>query len=78
MKFLFDKTNKYINDKLKEKYAKNFKSRIFDEKAENAYRYLYIAKEISRDNILEFIEVRLFMGIYKYNCIDKYWSLDIL
>lgn len=64
MKFLCDESNKYVTDKLKEKYGENFKSRILDEKDYNSYRNLYVTKGINEDDIRAFIGVRLFMGIY--------------
>lgn len=78
MKLLCDESNEYITDKLKKKYGENFKHKILEEKAYNTYRYLYVTKGINEDDILAFIGVRLFMGIHKYSCIDKYWSRDIL
>ena len=60
------------------KYGSNFKEFILNEKAYNTYRYLYVAKGITKEDISVFIGVKIFMGINKLTSIDNYWSNDVL
>ena len=78
MNFFEQESNKYVTNILIKKYGSNFKEFILNEKAYNTYRYLYVTKGITKEDILAFIGVRIFMGINKLPSIDNYWSNDVL
>ena len=78
MNFFEQESNKYVTNILIKKYGSNFKEFILNEKAYNTYRYLYVTKRITKEDILAFIGVRIFMGINKLPSIENYWSNDVL
>ena len=78
MNFFEQESNKYVTNILIKKYGSNFKEFILNEKAYNTYRYLYVTKGITKEDILAFIGVRIFMGINKLLSIENYWSNDVL
>ena len=72
MNFFEQETNKYVANILIKKYGSNFKEFILNEKAYNIYRFLYVTKGITKENILAFIGLRIFIGINKLPSIENY------
>ena len=58
-KLLYDEFKWYIVEKHKEKYGENFINKILELKAYNTYKYLYVTRGISDEDILAFIGIIL-------------------
>ena len=78
MNFFEQESNKYVTNILIKKYGSNFKEFILNEKSYNIYRYLYVTKGITKEDIFTFIEERIFIGINNLPSIENYWSNDVL
>ena len=48
--------------------------KIFYQKNYYTYPYLYVKKGISKEDIMTFIGIILYMGIHKYHSIESYWN----
>ena len=65
--FLSQETNNYIRNKLLNEYGSYYKEKMKANKKYNIYEYFYITKDISNLYILDFIAIRIYMGIEKYS-----------
>ena len=44
----------------------------------NTYPFLYVTKGITREDILAFIDIRIYMGIHKLLSVTYYWSNEAM
>ena len=71
---LVEEANNYYKKILIDKYGIDYKKVILAKKGFNTYPYLYVTKGISKEDILAFLGIRIYMGIHKYPVIDYYWN----
>ena len=74
LNFFVKESNEYYTNILINKFGNNFKEIILSKKNYNTYPYLYVKKGISKEDIIAFIGIRLYMGIHKYPSIESYWN----
>ena len=78
LEFFVKESNIYYEKILKEKFGDNYKEIIFAKNSYNTYPYLYITKGIKKEDIIAFIEIRIFIGLHKYPTIECYWNNSYL
>ena len=74
LNFFVKESNEYYTNILRNNFGNNFKEIILSKKNYNTYPYLYVKKGISKEDIIAFIGIRLYMGIHKYTSIESYWN----
>ena len=74
LNFFVKESNEYYTNILRNNFGNNFKEIILSKKNYNTYPYLYVKKGISKEDIMAFIGIRLYMGIHKYPSIESYWN----
>ena len=75
---LVEESNNFYKNILFEKYGPDYRTIVMSKKAHNTYPYLFVTKGISREDILAFIGIRMYMGLHKYPNIECYWTDSIL
>ena len=63
-----------MNIFLKNKFGEDFKDVILNQKNYNTYPYIYVTKDIHKEDIFAIIAIRIFMWLHKYPSIDNYWK----
>jgi len=71
---LVEESNNYYQKVLLEKYGPDYRKIILSKTTFNTYPYLYVTKGITRDDILAFIGIRMYMGLHKYPNFEFYWN----
>ena len=75
---LVQESNNYYKKILIEKYGTNYMEIILSKNSFGTYPFLYVTRGISREDILAFIGMRIYMGIRKYPNIECYWNGSFL
>ena len=76
-----EESNHYFTEILKEKYGNDFKNIVLSlnkEKLQKNYAYYYVTRGITKDAILTFIGIKIFMGLHKYPSLKSYWSSNYM
>ena len=76
-----EESNHYFTEILKEKYGNDFKNIVLSmnkEKLAKNYAYYYVTRGISKEDILTFIGIKIFMGLHKYPSLKSYWSSNYM
>ena len=76
-----EESNHYFTEILKEKYGNDFKNIVLSmnkEKLAKNYAYYYVTRGISKNDILTFIGIKIFMGLHKYPSLKSYWSANYM
>jgi len=75
---LVEESNNYYQKVLIEKYGCDYRKIILSKTSFNTYPYLYVTKGISKDDILAFIGIRMYMGLHKYPNFEFYWNDSVI
>lgn len=68
--YFASESNNYYDKILKIRYDNDFKEKILEQKSYNTYPYLYVMKGISKEDILCFIGIRIFMAFINYPLLN--------
>lgn len=63
---------------LLDKYGNDYKSIILKSNNYRIYADLYIKRGIIKKDILAYIGIRIYIGLYKYSSIEEYWKDGLL
>ena len=74
MSLLVEESNNYYKKILISKYGYDYKNIILLKNSLSSYESLFIIKGITKNDILIFIGIRIFMGLHKYPNLDCYWN----
>ena len=80
IKLLVQESNNYYQKILFEKYGSDYKNLILSQESKNSnnkYLFYFVTRGISKEDILAFIGIRIYMGLHKYPNISSYWSNNI-
>ena len=81
IKLLVQESNNYYQKILIEKYGSDYKNLILSQESKNSnnkYLFYFVTRGISKEDILAFIGIRIYMGLHKYPNISSYWSNNSL
>ena len=71
---LVEESNKYYSELLIEKYGSDYKQIIKSKEATSSYAYLFVTKGITKEDILGYIGIRIYMGIHNLPSIRHFWN----
>ena len=74
---LSEATNEYYRKTLIENYGQDYKKLILSKESTSSYEYYYVTKGISKEDILAYIGVRIYMAIHKLPAIKDYWRAGL-
>ena len=72
---------KYYQKVLREKYGNDFKNIILTKYAQRptrTYQYYFVTRGITKEDILTFIGIKIYMGLHKYPNLKSYWTKNSL
>ena len=59
---------------LLDKYGNDYKSIILKSNNYGTFADLYVKRGINKEDILAYIGIKIYMGLYKYSSIEEYWK----
>ena len=71
---LVEGSNAYYTKYLLDNYGKDYKKIILSKEAPASYPYLYVTRGISREDVLAYVGIRIYMALHKLPAIRLYWS----
>jgi len=71
---LASESNKYYQNLLVESFGNDYKKLILAHRSTSSLPYLYLTRGITKEDILAYIGVRIFMGIHKLPSFNLYWK----
>ena len=71
---LVEESNNYYRKLMIEKFGDDYRNIILSKRLSGSCPYLFISRGITREDILAFIGVRIYMGILKLPLISLYWK----
>ena len=74
LEILTEESNNYVKTILLYKYGNGYKSIILKNNNYGTYLDLYIKRGINKEDILTYIGVRIYIGLYKYSSIEEFWK----
>ena len=66
LELLSEESNNYMKKILLDKYGNDYKSIILKSNNYGTYADLYVKRGINKEDILAYIGIRIYMGLYKY------------
>ena len=74
IELLVEESNNYYKRMLTENFGLEYKRVILTKMTAGSLPYLYITKGISKEDILAYIGIRIYMGLHKLPSIKHYWK----
>jgi len=74
VELLVEESNNYMRQMCIEKHGPDYRKHLLTNKIFSTFPYLYVTKGISKEDILAFIGMRIYMGIHHYDNLRKYWN----
>ena len=78
LELLSEESNNYMKKILLDKYGNDYKSIILKSNNYGTYPDSHEKREINKEDILAYIGIRIYMGLYKYSSIEEYWKDGLL
>ena len=78
LELLTEESNNYMKKMLLDKYGTDYKAIILKSNNYGTYADLYVKRGINKEDILAYIGIRIYMGLYKYSSIEEYWKDGLL
>jgi hypothetical protein len=78
LELLVEESNNYMKQLCIEKHGPDYRKGLLTGKCYSTYGHLYVTKGITKEDILAFIGMRIYMGIHKYPNLKKYWNKNDL
>ena len=74
VELLAEESNNFYCKMLKERYGEDYRNIILSKKSTGTLSYLYLTRGISKEDIMAFVGIRIFMGIFRLPSVDLYWK----
>ena len=78
LEMLSEESNTYYKKVLSEIELTYYKKIIISKESTSSYQYLYVTKGITKEDILAYVGVRIYMGLHKIPSIERYWRTKSL
>jgi len=75
---LVEESNNYYRKILIEKFGTDYKNVILSQNSVNSYPHIYIKKGVTKEDIIAFIGIKIYMGLRRYPTNENYWDNGIL